>query len=89
MISDVTIISPLMLQVSTPVRGPPLREEVHMAIEQPEASSETANEVANRLRDIVRSGEYRAEYSRLMSVQPSVPPDQARWVLIRSYSRLT
>ena len=89
MISDVTIISPLMLQVSAPVRGPLLREEVHMAIEQPEPSIETANEVANRLRDTVRSGEYRAEYSRLMSVQPSVPPDQARWVLIHSYSRLT
>ena len=86
MISDVTITSPLMLQVSAPVRGPPLREEVHMATEQPEPSSETAIEVANRLRDTVRSGEYRAEYNRLMSVQPSVPPDQARWVLICSYS---
>ena len=79
----------VLLQVSVPVRGPPLTEEVQVATEQPEPSSETAIEVASRLRDTVKSGEYRAQYNRLMSVQPSVPPDQARWVQYQCFSMAT
>jgi len=46
--------------------------------EQTEPSHETASEIANRLRDTVKSGAYRTQYNTLKSVQPTSPADQAR-----------
>lgn len=67
---------------------PPLLEEpsegapppvVLEKIVPPEPSSETSSEVAKRLRESVRTEEYKNQYRSLLSVKPSSGATQSRY----------
>ena len=48
-------------------------------IKPPELSDETSSEVAKRLRDVVRTEEYKSQYQSLLSVKPLSGTTQSRY----------